>query len=604
MAEIIVTTTAGDRLLIHARRGESFRSVLLREGIMIDFPCGGQGSCGKCRITVDPPPASGLVEGLPLPENMRLACQARVEGDCRLVLPPAGPPEAPVALSGEEGGGHLFAGTSCIRRRLVRLPPPELTDQRADRERLLDALTAAEAAEGASKTRPIRIHPGLLAEISAALRAGEWRGMAVLDGDQLVGLDSPDGEAPLGFAVDVGTTTIDIALHAAESGALVARRLLPNRQTAYGADVITRARHFQEEPEAVRRALLTSIDEGAAGLLSELGLAKRRVVRSVLVGNPIMLHILHGFDPSPLTRAPYIPLFSASLARSPSDFAFSFQTRGRVETLPLISAYVGADTVGMMLALDLEHEREISLAVDIGTNGEIVLAGNNGFIATSTAAGPAFEGAQISCGMRAEKGAICAVRLFPDREPELEVLGGGRPRGLCGSGLISCVAALLDARLLDKSGRLLPDAGEGEPGYRRFIQVDGQPAFRLDRQGRIYVTQKDIRQFQLAKAAVRTGIEMLLRESGITADRVRRLRLAGNFGSGLRAREAMRVGLIPELPAGKVDLVGNAALRGAALALVSESYRRRALKLPAKTRFLELAGRADFQNRFTDALFF
>jgi uncharacterized 2Fe-2S/4Fe-4S cluster protein (DUF4445 family) len=623
MAEIILNSADGDRLVIHALPGESFRSILLREGVLIDFPCGGKGRCGKCRITVDPLPASGRGRELSLPEGMCLACQARLETDCRLSLSP-GRPEVPlVAAPGAEEPGHHFAGPPRVRRRPVSVQAPSLADQRSDCERLLDALSEPAGAHVVSDKhtaglgaapQPLPVPPGLLNEISACLRKNQWQAEAVMDGDLLVRLDPPGGNPdgpPVGFAIDVGTTSVDISLHDAESGALLARRILPNRQSAYGADVITRTQAFQEEGEALRRAVLQSIGEGAHGLLAEQGIAEHRVVRSVLVGNPIMLHILYGINPQPLTVAPYIPLFAASLTCSPGELGFTFQTRGQVETLPLISAFVGADTLGMMLALDLENEAEVSLAVDIGTNGEIVLAGKGGLVTTSTAAGPAFEGAQISCGLRAVPGAVSSVKLFPDREPQMTVLGGGRPRGLCGSGLISCVAALLEARLLDDSGRLMEPGEVSEEGYRRLIiRVDGKPAVRLDRpdrrgrQSRLYVTQRDIRQFQLAKAAVRTGIDMLLAENGLKPAEIRRLRLAGNFGSGLEVRQAMRVGLIPELPVEKIDLVGNAALRGAALVLVSEDFRRRARALPGRCRFLELAGRADFQQRFIEALLF
>jgi uncharacterized 2Fe-2S/4Fe-4S cluster protein (DUF4445 family) len=616
MAEIIVDHPDGESLVIHARPGEAFRSVLLREGVLIDFPCGGEGRCGQCRIKVFPPPASGRGDDLSLADDMRLACLARVEGDCRLTLPRGRGGEQKLfarRVAEKAEGGHLYSGRPQIRRQPVQAAPASLQDPRPDCERLLDALASPPAAADAPAGAPgyVRVPPGLLAEISATLRANRFRAEAVLDGDLLVGLDPPGGDPAgpsVGMAVDVGTTSVDIGLYDAESGALIARRLVPNRQSAFGADVISRSQHYQTEPKAVRQAVLASITAGARSLLAEQNIAASRLVRSVLVGNPIMLHILHGINPQPLTVAPYIPVFAASLRRPPQDFGFDFQKRGQVETLPLISAYVGADTVGMMLALDLEHSGEVSLAVDIGTNGEIVLAGKNGLIATSTAAGPAFEGAQISCGLRAVAGAVSAVKLFPDREPVLTVLGGGRPRGLCGSGLISCVAALLEAGLLDDSGRLLKPAEIGAEGYRRhIIRIDGQPAFRLDRPGRqsrLYLTQKDIRQFQLAKAAVRTGIELLLAETETKPADIQRLRLAGNFGSGLEVGQAMRVGLIPELPLEKIDLVGNAALRGAALVLVSEDYRRRARALPGSCRFLELSGREDFQKRFIEALLF
>jgi uncharacterized 2Fe-2S/4Fe-4S cluster protein (DUF4445 family) len=274
-----------------------------------------------------------------------------------------------------------------------------------------------------------------------------------------------------------------------------------------------------------------------------------------------------------------------------------------VETLPLISAFVGADTVGMILALDLERESQTTLSIDIGTNGEMVLSKAGELLTTSTAAGPAFEGAQIACGMRALEGAVTGMRLAPDGELELAVVGGGRPKGICGSGLISAIAELLEAGLLEPSGRLKPPEEVERPELAsRLFRQDKLLAFRLSPE--VYVTQRDIRELQLAKGAIRTGIDMLLDSAGLAPEDLASIRLAGNFGSGVDIRKTIRLGLIPGVPIEKVDVVGNAALRGAALALVSREYRDRALRVHRRCKFLELAARPDFQMRFASSMFF
>ena len=245
-----------------------------------------------------------------------------------------------------------------------------------------------------------------------------------------------------------------------------------------------------------------------------------------------MMHILHGIDPWQLTRMPYVAVTSRHLRRSPRDLGWTFQEHGSVESLPLISAYVGADTVGMIVALDLDREKATTLSIDIGTNGEMVLARAGSLLATSTAAGPAFEGAQIACGMRALPGAIVAVRIGLDGSVSIQTVGNAAPQGMCGTGLVSAVAQLLEHEVLDATGRLLDAAELTVPSLReRLFSLGGEPAFALSEDRRVYISQKDIRTLQLAKGAVRTGIDTLLDVSGISADGLDALRLARQFWS-------------------------------------------------------------------------
>ena len=588
-------------MILHVEAGTPVRELLVREGLLVDFPCGGRGLCNQCRVRIDPPTESGREGRTPLPEHelaegVRLACRAVVEGDCSITIPEEKEVRVVWKDPARAETTELLYGEPVVSRHAVELSEPTLEDQRSDWERLREGLgsvqmppVGTELAEGFSRT----------------LRANGWKCEAVLDREELVAL-LPRSELPLyGLAIDLGTTTVDISLHNLDSGGSVGRRALLNRQTAFGADVISRAQAFHQDREAVRRAALETIGECAMSLLQEAGVPAERVVRSTVVGNPIMVHILHGLDPRQLTLAPYVPLVSGMVRRPPSDFGFSFQGCGFVETLPLISAFVGADTVGVILALDLEHDAGTSLSIDIGTNGEIVLAHAGELITTSTAAGPAFEGAQIACGMRALKGAITGLSITGSGGVSLQVVGDGAARGICGSGLISGIAQFLEVGLLESSGRLRDPSEVEQPELReRLFRTNKHLAFMLARDHNVYISQKDIRELQLAKGAIRTGIDLLLAEAGIAASELDKIRLAGNFGSGVDIASIIRLGLIPTVPIERVDVVGNAALRGASLALVSREYRERACKVFRKSRFLELAGRPAFQKKFAESMFF
>ncbi len=590
--------------------GTVLRDALQQARIQLDYPCGGKGTCRQCRVKVDPPPEAGA-EGLK-PElrdaGFRLACRLPVTRDCTVTIP--------------ESRSSRQAWKTGIRgqdvdvvvedRSTVRIPlelaVPSLEDQRADWERLTEALSE----------RGITVHPpenGGFERASALLREGEWKVEAVCEDSHLVCLRPAAAARPahgrrlLGFAVDLGTTTVDLALVDLETGARISRNAFLNGQVSFGADVISRAQSFRDDRGPVREAALKTIGEGAAFMLREAGLDPGDVVKTVVVGNPIMIHILNGIDPFQLTHVPYVPVTAGSVRSHPGDFGWSFQRDGYVETLPLISAYVGADTIGMIVALDLEREKATSLSIDIGTNGEMVLARHGTMLATSTAAGPAFEGAQIACGMRALDGAITDVEITPSGAVNVQVVGGGPARGICGTGLIAGIAELLNRGVVDSTGRIADPSEVPEPAVReRIFQQAGpqgsEPAFALSEDRSVYLSQNDIRKLQLAKGAVRTGIETLLEHSGLTADGLDSLRLAGNFGAGLDAAAAMRIGLIPPMNLDKVQVVGNAALRGAIMVLLSRQWWRSAQSASRATRFVELGATPEFQNKFMDSMMF
>ncbi len=580
-----------------APAGAVLRDVLQAGGVLLDSPCGGKGTCRQCKVMVEPAPSKSGAAGAEV-DGGYLSCQLRVSADCTVTIP--GDRQSSRSwkqgLRDEDLATSLGAGS--MRVVSAVLSEPSLEDQTADWERLERALAAHGVATGVPDT-------AALESLSLAMRRGGWRVRALCEEKELIAVDAEGSGGFHGFAVDLGTTTVDIALVDLETGQRRGRRAFLNAQVAFGADVVSRAQSFHSDRGPVRSAVIRTIDEGGRKLLTEAGVAPSQVVKTVVVGNPIMIHILNGIDPYQLTHVPYVTVCAGSLHSRPRDMGWTFQERGYVETLPLISAYVGADTIAMIVALDLQQEKATTLSIDIGTNGEMVLARNGDLLATSTAAGPAFEGAEISCGMRALEGAVYGVQITEDGQVTTSVVGDGHPKGICGTGLIAGIAELLERGVIDTTGRIVDSSDVPAPRLReRLFTAGSEPAFALSDDRSVYISQGDVRKLQLAKGAVRTGIETLLEVSGLAVGDLDSLRLAGNFGAGLDARSAMRIGLIPTMELSGVQVVGNAALRGALMALVSREKWRASQSASRVAKFIELGGKPEFQARFMDAIMF
>jgi len=587
-------------LIFHAGENTPLREFLIKEGILIDFPCGGRGLCMQCKVKIDPAPESGKEGRKRLPEaeikqGIRLACQTKIENDCTITIPKSRKAKITWQGTEETKAEPLLPGEALIEKIPLTLPEPTLNDQRSDWSRVRAALLKRNIRAGRPETPSLE-------DMSKSLRLNNWNIDVVLEDREFIGIIGRDSDPLYGFAVDLGTTTVDISLHHLETGGRIARKILLNRQASFGADVISRAQQFKTDREAVRKAALDTINEGALNILEETGIKPERIYRTVVVGNPIMLHILLNLDPYQLTLAPYIPVISDTLKMPPAYFGWDFQKQGWVETLPIISAFVGADTVGMIVALGIDSEKKTSLSIDVGTNGEIVLSDNGKLTATSTAAGPAFEGAQIACGMRAVEGAVYSVSI---NTASYKTIGDKPPIGICGTGLISAIAGLLNSGIIDNTGRLLkPEEVADIELKKRIFNVDDKPAFAVTEDRTVYITQRDIRELQLAKGAIRTGVNSLLAETGIPIEKLDLIRLAGNFGAGIEVDSAIRIGLIPPVDKTIVDAVGNAALRGASVVLVSKTARERAAAVAGRVKFLELAGNPEFQMRFAESMFF
>jgi len=578
-------------------------------GIAIDSTCGGHGTCKKCKVRVldgaAPPTALDVRAFSPdeLRDGWRLACRAEATTDTRIDVPPlvTRPKAATV------GVGRQVILRPAVQKRYLELTEPTLADQRSDLERVLDALDDLE----------LRADLHAVRAVGRALRADDGKVTAVIVDDALIDVQPGDTSGRLfGIAFDLGTTTVVATLLDLSTATPVAVASALNQQQPFGADVITRISATMLDPEALGR-LTALAHQTLAELAAEVCVAGHvdpaDVYEIALAGNATMTHIALGIDPEPLGVAPFIlatRLLPETLA---GDLGVAAHPRARAVVFPPFGAYVGGDITAGLLASGMDRDQRTRLFIDIGTNCEIVLGNRDWLLATAAPAGPAFEGAAIRCGMRASDGAIEVVTMTPDAL-ELKVIGDAEPAGLCGSGLVDAVTGLVRLGLLDSSGRLVSEqrAAELAPGLAsRLTQLGAERVFVLHWLGEegnvsrsVYLSQRDVRELQFAKAAIATGWHILLEEAGLAASDIQQVLLAGSFGSYLSPANAIRLGLVPAIPAVRVVSAGNVAGEGAKMALLSMRERAAGLALLEEVRYVELSDRADFNDRFVDQLAF
>jgi uncharacterized 2Fe-2S/4Fe-4S cluster protein (DUF4445 family) len=579
-------------------------------GIAIDSTCGGHGTCKKCKIRID----RGVMPVSPLdarafsPDELRagwrLACRAQADGDLRIEVPPlvTRPKAATV------GVGRQVILRPAAQKRYLELAEPSLSDQRTDLERVLGAMDDLE----------LRVDLAVLRSIGSVLRASDYRVTAVIVDDVLIDVQPGDTTARLyAIAFDLGTTTVVATLLDLATGTPLAVASMLNKQQPVGADVITRISSIMMQTftlSSVADLAHQTLSELAAEACGQAGVDPAEVCEVALAGNATMIHIALGIDPEPLGVAPFI-MAARQLPEvlAQADLGLPVHPRARAFIFPAFGAYVGGDITAGLLAAGMDRDSRTRLFVDIGTNCEIVLGNRDWLLATAAPAGPAFEGAAIRCGMRAADGAIEVVSLTP-AGVELRVIGDAEPAGLCGSGLVDAVASLVAVGLLDRSGRFVPEeeAAVRAPGLAGRLTMLGQErVFVLhwlaepgDVARSVYLTQRDVRELQFAKAAIATGWNILLEEAGLVPGDVQQVLLAGSFGSYLSPANAIRLGLVPRLPVLRVVSAGNVAGEGAKMALLSVRERAGALALQEEVRYVELSDRADFNDAFVDQLQF
>ena len=590
---------------VEVERGTPLMRAASLAGLPMEVPCGGLGLCGKCRVTLiegaKPPTFEELDEltAEDLAANVRLACQQSVDRPMVVM-----PDPNTVSRANQIMVGGLLRGTrvgSDVQLVGVTVPKAKLGDDRPDWQRL-------EAAAGQA------LAPSLSALRSLAdlLGEGDTELSLTIVGGQVVRLEPGlPQRAPLGVAVDIGTTTIVCYLLDLATGAELAHAAMLNPQVAHGDDVVSRIHHCVSVPDGLARLNLLvrgAIDDLVRRACAQAEVASDCVARVTVVGNATMTHIFLGVSPKGLGLAPFAPIMQASVTASGAELGLGELPAATVTVLPNIAGFLGSDTVGVMVAAAPEPT-ETTLLVDIGTNGEMVLYHDGKWYGCSAAAGPAFEGARISCGLRGAAGAISRIDLADD-ELAFSVIEHEAPRGVCGSGLLDAVALLCVTGVLESTGRLMGSKSGHERLNERLSGEGNQRAFRLvpaSQSGsghEISLTARDIREVQLAKGSIRASIESLMAKAGVLADDIAHVYLAGGFGSYLRVESALRVGLLPPVPIERITAVGNAAGAGARLALVSSTEMELAERLAREVMVIDLANDLTYQMQLVEQMIF
>lgn len=590
-------------------QGTILLEAAARAGFIVETPCGGIGKCGKCvvRVTSGECPASDhdkdALGAEQVARGYRLACRSRADGDLTVEIPESSLFQSAQKILTSDSGEKLDVMPS-VSKHYVRLDPIERDDVRSDVERLKKALG------------PVDIDIHTLRSLPHALRGDGSVVTATVACNRLVGIEPGRNVQPCyGMAFDIGTTTLVGTLVDLGSGVDIAVASMINPQTSFGDDVVSRIKRCREDQgglEALRKAVLGAVNSIANELGEKAAVDMGDVWEAVFAGNTTMQQILCGINPFSLGQLPFVATFRDAIRLRAMDLGLEINPNADAHVLPQIGGFVGGDTVAGILATRLDQSPAPALLVDIGTNGELVLAHDGKLIATSVAAGPAFEGARIVNGMRATGGAIEKVVIADD--VSINVIGNARPMGICGTGLIDAVAALLDLGVIDDTGRILgPDelpASVPDAIRRRIMADDGRFDFILadaaeTAAGRhLCLYQKDIRELQLANGAIRAGISILLKMEGMEPSDLGCVLLAGAFGNFIRRKNARRIGMLPQIPNERIRFVGNTASFGAKRFLLSSREKECAARIMRETRHVDLSLNPEFQMEFSSAMIF
>ncbi len=545
-----------------------------------------------------------LLSSEELAASTRLSCQAIVTGECVCTVPNTNRMTEDQIMT--EGKSVHFPFAPDTRKALLQLSPPKVGDKYFDLEAVEEGIRAIEPELATPSLAVIRAVPAITRESGGRLTA-------VLDQNVLLGIEKGDSRDRLyGIAFDIGTTTVVGKLIDLNEDRTLAVASALNAQEPFGADVVTRVKYTIENAGGLQRLHRLAIDQ-IGSLTDELcekaGVAATDVHKCVIVGNTVMQHLALGVDPHYLVLSPFTPALQGPVTVPAEDLGLRMAPRGVAYFLPNLACFVGGDITAVLVTLDLESSDELHLVVDIGTNGEIVLGSRNRIVCCSSPAGPAWEGASISWGMRAAYGAIERVDLR-DGDLAYRTVGNGPPAGICGSGLMDLAALCRRSGIIDESGRILSEDGAGkapEAIRARLGSRDSGSFLRIAPVGQntwIELNQRDVREIQLAKAAIASGIQMLLRECGVGPEEIGRISIAGAFGNHIRGEDALDIGLLPRVPADRIHFIGNAAAAGAEAILRSRDARLKAERLARSVDYVEVAGRPDFQDLFVDCLLF
>jgi uncharacterized 2Fe-2S/4Fe-4S cluster protein (DUF4445 family) len=595
----------GGKEEINISEGSVLLDILRDRSVFIESPCSGRGICGKCKVKI--------VKGLQEPSNsdreklsieelqqgIRLSCKVILDREMEIeVLRAENKMEA-----WTEGAGvqEDFQVDPVIKIKCCSIDKPSLEDQRDDLKRLSEAC----------ELRELTVPYSELAGLSSTLRAADFKVAAVLHENKLLRLKPWEGEhciSNYGIAVDIGTTTVAAYLIHLAAGRIIDVEADVNRQRPYGADIISRINYTMEEQKGLKlmqKLIIEQINELMEVLCRRNYIMTKDIYDIALAGNTVMLHMLLGMPCSSIAAAPYIPTVLRGLEYYASELGLT--AGGMVSIIPGVSGYIGSDITGGILYSNMFKEEHYSLLLDLGTNGEIVLGRKRDIVTCSTAAGPAFEGNSISGGVGGIKGAISKVDL--SKGVSYETIGGAQPCGICGSGVLDITSSLLSCGVIDSTGRMCDKEEISDSELRSRLKVREEvKEFILEEQGAggnpIAFTQKDVREVQLAKAAIRAGIELLLEERALDYKDVRKVYIGGGFGNYMNIESALNIGMLPESFRGRVKPLGNCAGMGAVKYLLSKHCREEAAEIADRAQYIELSNREGFQMRFIDNMSF
>jgi uncharacterized 2Fe-2S/4Fe-4S cluster protein (DUF4445 family) len=585
---------------IDIERGTNLLEAAQLAGVQLTSLCGGTGLCDSCRVRVDrgevsePTFEEREIFGDDLASGFRLACQTIPESDVKIDIPPESL-TTPQRLQ-IEGQEVSVTPEPVVRSVDISIPPPTLEDLRSDVGRLTDVL-------GEMEIRSPSFRLPLLRDLSSQVRAQDYSASIVLRGDEVVAL-LPQGEELLGLAVDVGTTKLAAYLVDLADGKTLAKQGAMNPQVGYGEDVISRIAFANQQEHAgdiLQSKLIEAINTIIGELTTEAQASPEQIVDAVVVGNTSMHHLFAGLPVRQLGIAPYVPAVADAFDVPVSDLGLQIAPGAYIHLPPNIAGYVGADHVAMLLATGMSEASGVALALDIGTNTEISLSCEGRLLTCSCASGPAFEGAHIHDGMRASQGAIERVQIIGDNV-FVQTIDSQPAVGICGSGILDAVAEMLKAGIIDPRGALQEESPHvrGKDADAHLLLV---PAAESGHKSDIIVTRKDVNEIQLAKGAIRAGIEVLLKEAGIEYQAIDTFIVAGAFGTYLDVNSAVRIGMFPSLPLERFHQVGNAAGIGAKQILISSVSRDTAKEIVRKVEYLELTTHPEFTDEFMNALF-
>ena len=624
---LVVFTPSGKRG--HFPVGTPLLQAARSLGVDIDSVCGGRGLCGRCQVLVAEgefakhgvtssnaslsafsEPEKRFSQRVPLAEGRRLSCSARVESDVVIDVPASSQVHRQVVR--KEADARDIELNPVVRLHYVQVKEPDMHDPSGDLRRLFEAL------EAEWSLKELTCDLSVLQTLQPTLRAGAWQvTVAVHAGKQIIGVWPGLRELAYGLAVDIGSTTIAAHLCVLTSGEVVASAGVMNPQIRFGEDLMSRVSYSMMNPGGAAQ-MTTAVREALCGLAADVarqaGISHEDILEATLVGNPIMHHLVLGIDPVELGGAPFALATDHSLTLRANVIDFKLNRNARIYVLPCIAGHVGADAAGMVLSERPDLADEMTLLVDVGTNAEIVLGNRHRLLACSSPTGPAFEGAQISCGQRAAPGAIERVRINRETlEPRFKVIGsdlwsdepgfneataGIGITGVCGSGIIEVIAEMYLAGIINQDGvldgRMAANSARIVPNGRTFAYLLHQGAVEMK------ITQTDVRAIQLAKAALYAGVALLMERLGIA--QVDRIRLAGAFGSHIDVKYATILGMIPDCDLTQVRSAGNAAGTGARIALLDATSRDIIEDLVRRIEKVETAIEPRFQHHFVEAM--